>query len=672
MLVSNAQAHQLRGLLSDGLRDVEAAAARCEEVEAQIRDLKGSLAAKAIALQTCLAAMTSEALLATSNSSLPGAAHEIAEVLAATSTALPAAQVPKESDEGWVHVGDAHKEEAPAINSMESSPMQQVAETESPEDVDEREDRSESMEIPASNEDAVTAASDSSDAAKGDEPPNMQEVHAAQDLKVDGEAEQAEVPQSESQTNGSASTNASAPVLEADSGDSHDAVECRGAVYWQPIPLMLEVQQPIGLPNRGNDCFWLAPLQCLRHAPGFSAVLSAALRPPEQPAQSITQALARILSVMSGEAPGSTATSQIELNAPALQEFRLHAMTDMAGQAGALVQFENVSQKQHDAHEFLCQILDCIGNSHDLSSEAEQPMSPRGYEVQPGYLDSLEKELFTARSKQVAACFGNKGRLGNAAALADDQAVSNVLYEYSMVQWAQSTTRMTSRSLSALLEGQRLAQVHCEACGRYAVSGAEPFTVEEIKLTRHSTGWLKRLFFGPPSTPVELTELIRQGSRTLSAEGYRCGNPSCCRVGTSVHTMKYLRLPSLMILHVNRAEPDGSRCSVPLSFPQHLDLGQCEAVAHFGRALDRNLEPCSTSYRLVGAVFHRGSSARFGHYFACVWHDGRWVCIDDKTTKTMAGRGKDSPMELETTGLSSDSRVVLLFYSREDGASRYC
>eukprot|EP00971_Amphidinium_carterae_P239691 4758459-Amphidinium_carterae.1 len=33
--------------------------------------------------------------------------------------------------------------------------------------------------------------------------------------------------------------------------------------------------------------------------------------------------------------------------------------------------------------------------------QAEQPMSPRGYEVQPGYLDSLEKELFTARSKQV-------------------------------------------------------------------------------------------------------------------------------------------------------------------------------------------------------------------------------------------------------------------------------
>merc|ERR1712228_1022838 len=50
--------------------------------------------------------------------------------------------------------------------------------------------------------------------------------------------------------------------------------------------------------------------------------------------------------------------------------------------------------------------------------------------------------------------------------------VDNLLYQYSMVQWAASTTRMRSRALGAIFEGQQLATVRCQHCGRYGASGA--------------------------------------------------------------------------------------------------------------------------------------------------------------------------------------------------------
>jgi len=85
------QANDLRGLLTDGLRDVEAAAARCAEVEEQMRDMKNGLAAKALAIQTCLAAIAlegqnAEALAKTTNSTVAGALAQLAALSTTTTT----------------------------------------------------------------------------------------------------------------------------------------------------------------------------------------------------------------------------------------------------------------------------------------------------------------------------------------------------------------------------------------------------------------------------------------------------------------------------------------------------------------------------------------------------------------------------------------------------------
>jgi len=759
------QANDLRGLLTDGLRDVEAAAARCAEVEEQMRDMKNGLAAKALAIQTCLAAIAlegqnAEALAKTTNSTVAGALAQLAALSTTTTTTsssnsstasamqqiqeavASATKSASSSSSATLLVQDKTSGAAADQEWLQVDPVveqeegrgEEASQAETPEEVASS-DGAEQGEVAASGAeeekhldaaeqdgertlsslDANAAdAAESADCAEGAREAHDESSPASAETALEAQHEEAnedaaggacatkmvectdtpasdmvqkEVKAEEASPQQQASEDDVAEgVLSPGPGqeemDGKDAEEeaktmemlagfVEDCPEWHPTPSMLEVYRPVGLQNRGNDCFWLAALQCLRHSPGLTSVLSAALPPPERPAATVSEALARLFSTMSdvGLETG-TDVPPIPSDATMLEEFRLQAMTELSGGNGAqgLVQYEKASQKQQDTHEFLCQLLDCLG--HSLQPHEDwQPSSPRGFEQQPGHLEALEKELLAARNKQVTACLGRnpQARRESMTTLEADQAVNNILYEYSMVQWAGSTTRMASRPLSTLLEGQRLAQVHCEACGRYAVSGAEPFTVEEIKLTRHSTSWLRRLggLFGASSSPIELSDLVRRGSRTLSAEGYRCGNAECGRVGTSIHTMKYLRLPSILILHINRAEADGSRCEVRLSFPQCLDLGECGAVAHFGSALDRNLEPCSTSYRLVGAVFHRGRSSRSGHYFACVRHDDKWVSIDDATTRTMSGKGKESPMALEMSEWNGGSRAVLLFYARE-------
>lgn len=130
--------------------------------------------------------------------------------------------------------------------------------------------------------------------------------------------------------------------------------------------------------------------------------------------------------------------------------------------------------------------------------------------------------------------------------------------------------------------------------------------------------------------------------------------------------MHYLRLPATLVLHVNRAQPDGSRCETPLEFDRVLDLERLNLVAHFGQPLDRELEPCSTQYGLIGVVFHKGTEARSGHYFAYVLVEGNWMCVDDESVETPQGKAKASPMFLEASEPAGGARAALLFYHRED------
>lgn len=386
---------------------------------------------------------------------------------------------------------------------------------------------------------------------------------------------------------------------------------------------------PVGLPNRGADCFWLAVLQCLRHTPGFAAVFFAAFdassNTVRKPSANVFEALANLLRAMQlVEAEG-----QLPPDSGVLDEFRFLAMSELpASVAGEkLVQYDAFMQRQQDTHEFLSQLLDSLGNI-DTSNDPKVDGADRRQISADS--EVLERELTEAvHAKDVAR--------GRALQEQARQSAENLMYEYSMLQWAGSATRMKCQSLGAIFEGQHLTNMRCSACRRFGVSGAEPFIIEEVKLAAPDTDengdWLTRLgsYFGnEPAEPMSwnLTELLGYSLDVMARE-YQCLNKGCGRSGSCTRSTFFLRLPAVLVLHVNRARPDGGRCAAVLKFEERLDLRALGLVCHFGHPLDRDLEPCLPQYKLYAAVFHIGSSARSGHYFAYVMFGGYWVIIDD-------------------------------------------
>merc|ERR1711939_760442 len=123
-----------------------------------------------------------------------------------------------------------------------------------------------------------------------------------------------------------------------------------------------------------------------------------------------------------------------------------------------------------------------------------------------------------------------------------------------------------------IFEGQRLASVRCSNCLRAGASSAEPFIVEEVKLAAHAqeNGWLAPLsnWLTGTTTPssVELGEVLRESTESPAPEGYKCPNVNCGKIGSSSRTSRFLRLPAVLLLHVNRAQPDGGRCELALDF----------------------------------------------------------------------------------------------------------
>jgi len=422
-------------------------------------------------------------------------------------------------------------------------------------------------------------------------------------------------------------------------------------------PLALKAGRPVGLPNRGADCFWLATLQCLRHTPGFLAALSDSVPsgPHATGASNLAEALAGLLRAME---IAEIDRSSLPLDTPALCEFYLNAMSELPALAAGdkLVQWECSAQRQQDAHEFLNQLLDCLGSRP--ANGCHTPASPTKADSER--LVALEREL-TEAAKTIRRST-NSGYKAMAR-----QNAHNCLYEYSVIQWQASLTRMRSKAMGAIFEGQHLTSIDCTRCGRYAASEAEPCAVEEVKLgkpDKESSDWFSSIgnfFSGGDSSPskVSLKELLKRNAERCDAQGYVC--PSCKEVGTSLRTTRFLRLPSVLVVHLNRAQPDSGRCGVTIEFEAELDLSGMNLVADFGRPLDREMDPCNTRYCLFGAVFHRGKSARSGHYFAYVLWKGTWVCVDDNYVKQAS---KTSPMQLEQQEPSTGAKAILLFYKR--------
>merc|ERR1712118_590953 len=118
------------------------------------------------------------------------------------------------------------------------------------------------------------------------------------------------------------------------------------------------------------------------------------------------------------------------------------------------------------------------------------------------------------------------------------------------LQWAGSFTRMTE-SLGSIFEGQRLATMRCSNCDRTGLSGAEPFSIEEVKLAAHAQdeGFISRLsaaLFSATETRFSLKYLLMQGAESPAQEGYRCPNERCATIGCSLMAAA---VPSLLTLN---------------------------------------------------------------------------------------------------------------------------
>jgi ubiquitin C-terminal hydrolase len=428
---------------------------------------------------------------------------------------------------------------------------------------------------------------------------------------------------------------------------------------------VFSVNRPVGLPNRQNDCFWLATLQCLRHTPGFVEAIAPAAPASSASATNLLEAVANLMQVMTEAEVSGPLTFDNE----AVSEFRFHAMNALpaSDKKSKLIQSDSALQRQQDAHEFLSQLLSYLGSEKVGSEEPEQVET-----LDTSQLEALQRELSHAARLALDAKEGEKKSQNSDKTAALNLALKNghnLLYEYSMIQWATSATRMRTRSLGNIFEGQRLSSLTCASCGRYGVSGAEPFVVEDVRVYggAQDSAWyspIANLFASGESVGVPLEDLLREQTVSPFPEGYRCPNSKCGKVGRGGRILAYYRLPRTFIIHVNRAQPDGSRCAMVLKFGMTLDMRALGLVRCGPAPLDRDLEPCESQYTLYAAVFHQGVSAHRGHYFSYILFNSQWVCVNDNQITHPTSEARLTPMQLEASEPSEGAKVSLLFYRR--------
>ena len=118
------------------------------------------------------------------------------------------------------------------------------------------------------------------------------------------------------------------------------------------------------------------------------------------------------------------------------------------------------------------------------------------------------------------------------------------------------------------------------------------------------------------------------------------------------------KLPKVYAVHINRTLPNGSRCSEPVQFEETLDLKDMLLYKQKG-PIDHSNQPCASSYQLVAVTFHRGVSARSGHYIACV----RDMSLGKSPTYRVA-----KPLKVTVDIAPSSAEVMQL----EPGSSLVC
>eukprot|EP01043_Picozoa_sp_COSAG02_P050030 COSAG02_NODE_5092_length_4640_cov_3.630478_2_plen_558_part_00 len=358
------------------------------------------------------------------------------------------------------------------------------------------------------------------------------------------------------------------------------------------------VRAPIGLPNRSNDCFWLATVQCLRHLPGFAQTVTMSTENAlQRPPVNVAHALANLLLRMERQREADHLSSRcLEL----IDFIRICSQNLPKDDGHALIQRNFRFQDQEDSNEFLNQLLNALTDHYFQGGEDTGDLGPppsrtasslAEYERKRLRLSGIEEEL-TEHSK------------------AEDWAkVFELVSEFADIQWDTSRLRLRS-GVGELMEGQRVVVMQCSACNRWSAGSADSFLMEEVRVQPSKT-------WRGSSSKVNnsLSAMLRSNTARDTPEGYRCDG--CGAADTTSFRDGLRKLPQVYAVHVNRTLLDGSRCAEPVQFEDTIDLRDMLLWKHQG-PIDHSNRPCASTYQLAAVTFHRGLSARSGHYVACV------------------------------------------------------
>ena len=422
-----------------------------------------------------------------------------------------------------------------------------------------------------------------------------------------------------------------------------DANQCDFRTAAQALDLQLDVPQfvrsPIGLPNRSNDCFWLATVQCLRHVPGFSQTVTASMDTAlQRPPQNVAHALANLLLRMERQRE----TDYLRRQCPELNDFIRMCERNLPKDDGhSLVQSNFRRQEQEDSNEYLNQLLNVLGayafEGGEDTGNAGPPLSRKA---------STLEEIHRMRQRLLAI----EQELTEASKSEDWGRVYELVSEFAEIQWDSSQLRLRS-GVGELFEGQRLVVMECSACHRWSAGSADSFLMEEVRVQPTRIGTRRG------KADNSLTAMLRANTSRNSPEGYRCDG--CGAADTTAFRDCLRKLPQVYAVHVNRTRPDGSRCAESVAFEETLDLKNMLLYQNKG-ALDHSNRPCATTYQLAAVTFHCGVSARSGHYVACVKDLSLGQTPQYIVAKRLKVTAEVSPSSAEVMYLEPGTSVVCL------------
>ena len=199
----------------------------------------------------------------------------------------------------------------------------------------------------------------------------------------------------------------------------------------------------------------------------------------------------------------------------------------------------------------------------------------------------------------------------------DHAASRRALCGWAAARWAASSSAIRRTELGALLQGQQLRLRQCLGCGAFAPLSAEPCSVRQLYLQGAAAS---------PGEALSLEAMLAAQAAALELDaGYRCDG--CGRLGATKMREALLRLPKVLVVHLNRATLAGGRLATRVAFEDELDLRHC--LMWPTRPTDYSDRPCGARYRLYAVVVHRGASSRSGHYLAYARAPHAWRARED-------------------------------------------